>query len=138
MRSDDLIIPDVYGDDARSHIGWLQEHLAFTDEYLAQLVGARPEAFSEWKRGGKSLTRSQVRKLKNLHTAISRLLSYYGFRRDLMLRVLEVHVDDIDQTRRTSYTPPWVGTSLRDYLLRRGGIAAVDAWIQKIKSANCG
>jgi len=128
----DLIIPDVYSQDAVSVVGWLQENLSFSDEYLAQLVGARPEQYSEWKRGGHTLTRSQLRKLKNLSTTMNRLLSFFNFRRDLMMRVLEFHSDS-NQFRRTRCTPPWLGTSLRPYLLRRGGIAAVDSWVQKDK-----
>ena len=35
----DLIIPDVYDPDVLSAVRWLQEHLPFSDEYLAQLMG---------------------------------------------------------------------------------------------------
>lgn len=35
----DLIIPDVYGPDVLSAVRWLQEHLPFSDQYLAQLIG---------------------------------------------------------------------------------------------------
>ncbi len=133
----ELIIPDVYGQDVVSAIDWLQENLSFSDEYLAQLIGARQELFSEWKRGGQTLTNSQVQKLKNLSTAMNRLLSYLNFRRDLMMRMLEVHFDDY-QMQRTSSTPPWLGTSLKDYLLRHGGkgINEVDSWVQSLRSAN--
>lgn len=42
MSSADLIIPDVYDPDL-SAINWLQEHLPFPNDYLAQLIGIRPE-----------------------------------------------------------------------------------------------
>lgn len=134
----DLIIPDVYGDgDAVSAVEWLQEHLSFSDEYLAELIGARQELFAQWKRGGHTLTNSQVRKLKRLSTAMTRLLSYLNFRRELMMQILEFHSDS-DQIRQTSFTPPWFGTSLKDYLLHHGGrgIDAVDSWVQSLRSAN--
>jgi hypothetical protein len=120
-----------------SAVHWLQEQLSFSDEYLAQLIGARKELFSEWKRGGHTLTRMQERKLKDLSTAMMRLLSFLNFRRDLIMRVLEFH-SDTHAIRRTSFTPPWLETSLKEYLLRRGGmgIAEVDSWVQRVKSAN--
>jgi hypothetical protein len=43
----ELIIPDVHGPDVRSAVRWLQEHLPFSDDYLAQLVGVSTELFSE-------------------------------------------------------------------------------------------
>jgi hypothetical protein len=120
-----------------SAVDWLQEHLSFSDEYLAKLIGARPELFSHWKRGEQTLTNSQVRKLKNLSTAMNRLLSYLNFRRDLMMRILEFHSDSY-QVQKTSFTPPWLGTSLKDYMLRYGGrgIDEVDSWVQSLRSAN--
>jgi len=61
----------------------------------------------------------------------------YGFRRDLIVSVLEFQFDS-DKGQRSTYTPPWLGASLKDYLLGYGakGIAEVDSWIQKIKAAN--
>lgn len=134
----ELIIPDVYGQaDVVSAVEWLQEHLSFSDEYLAELIGARQELFVQWKKGGQTLTSSQVRKLKKLSTAMTRLLSYLNFRRDLIMQILEFHSDS-DQIRQTSFTPPWLGTSLKDYLLHHGGrgIDAVDSWVQSLRSAN--
>lgn len=121
-----------------SAVEWLQEHLSFSDEYLAELIGARQELFAQWKKGGQTLTSSQVRKLKKLSTAMTRLLSYLNFRRDLMMHVLKFQADDSVQIRRTSFTPPWLGTSLKDYLLHHGGrgIDAVDSWVQSMRSAN--
>jgi hypothetical protein len=133
----DLIIPDVYDPDLLSAVRWLQEHLPFSDEYLAQLMGIKTELFSEWKTGAQTLSDSQMQMLENLSMAINRLLSFYGFRRDLIVSVLEFHSDNPIQ--RSRFTPPWVGTSLKEYLLSHGakGIAEVDSWVQEIKSASC-
>ena len=134
----DLIIPDVYDPDVLSAVRWLQEHLPFSDEYLAELIGASLGLFSEWKTGAQALTDSQMETLENLSLAINRLLSFYGFRRDLIVSVLEFHSDIPIQ--RSRFTPPWLGASLKGYLLAHGakGIAALDAWIQKMRSANAG
>lgn len=102
----DLIIPDVYDPDVLSAVRWLQEHLPFSDEYLAQLIGASTGLFSEWKTGAQALTDSQMETLENLSLAINRLLSFYGFRRDLIVSVLEFHSDSPIQ--RSRFTPPWV------------------------------
>jgi hypothetical protein len=132
----DLIIPDIHDPDVLSAVRWLQEHLPFSDEYLAQLVGARSEHFSDWKRGAHTLTSSQLETLDSLSIAINRLLSFYGFRRDLMVTILQFHSESPIQ--RSRFTPPWLGASLKDYLLCHGakGIAEVDDWIQKIRSAS--
>ena len=108
----------------------------FSDEYLAQLIGARQELFSQWKRGGQTLTSSQVQKLENFSAAMNRLLSFLNFRRDLMMRILEFHSDS-NQIQRTRYAP-WLGTSLRDHMLHHGdkGIKEVDSWVQSLGSAN--
>ncbi|HXQ74311.1 MAG TPA: hypothetical protein VN844_27650 [Pyrinomonadaceae bacterium] len=133
----ELIIPDVYDPDLLSAVRWLQEHLPFSDEYLAQLIGIKTELFSEWKTGARTLSDSQMQMLENLSLAINRLLSFYNFRRDLIVSVLESQFDSPIQ--RSRFTPPWVGTSLKDYMLSHGaeGIAEVDSWVQEIKSANC-
>ena len=132
----DLIIPDVYDPDVLSAVRWLQEHLPFSDEYLAQLIGASTGLFSEWKTGAQALTDSQLETLENLSLAINRLLSFYGFRRDLMVTILEFRSES--PIHRSRFTPPWVGTSLKDYMLshRAKGIAEVNEWIQTIRSAN--
>lgn len=137
LNHTDLIIPDVYDPDVLSAVRWLQEHLPFSDEYLAQLIGASTDLFSEWKTGAQRLSESQMQTLENLSLAINRLLSYFNFRRDLMVSVLEFHSDN--PVQRSRFTPPWVGTSLKDYMLSHGakGIAEVDSWVQEIKSANC-
>ena len=133
----DLIIPKAYDPDVRSAIRWLQEHLPFSDEDLTRLIGASTELFSEWKTGAQTLTDSQTETLEDLSIAINRLLSFYGFRRDLMVTVLEFRSES--PIHRSRLTPPWVGTSLKDYMLSHGakGIAEVDSWVQEIKSANC-
>jgi len=134
----DLIIPDVYDPDVLSAVRWIQEHLPFSDEDLARLIGVNTELFSQWKTGAQTLTDSQTETLEDLSLAINRLLSFYGFRRDLMVTVLEFRSESPIQ--RSRFTPPWLGTSLKDYMLSHGakGIAAVDSWVQEIKSANCG
>ena len=86
----DLIIPDVYDPDVLSAVRWLQEHLPFSDEYLAQLIGASTGLLSEWKKGAQALTDSQMETLENLSLAINRLLSFYGFRRDLIVECFGV------------------------------------------------
>ena len=86
----DLIIPDVYDPDVLSAVRWLQEHLPFSDEYLAQLIGVSTGRFSEWKTGAQALTDSQMETLENLSLAINRLLSFYGFRRDLIVSIFGV------------------------------------------------
>ena len=133
----DLIIPDVSDPDVLSAVRWLQEHLPFSDQYLAQLIEVSPELFSEWKIGARTLTDSQIETLENLSLAINRLLSFYNFRRDLIVCVLEILFDG-DKVQRSTFTPPWLGASLKGYLLAHGakGIAALDAWIQKIRSAS--
>ena len=133
----DLIIPDVHDPDVLSAVCWLQEHLPFSDEDLAQLLGVSTEVFGEWKTGAQTLTDSEIETLEDLSLAINRLLSFYGFRRDLMVTILEFHSESPIQ--RSRFTPPWVGTSLKDYMLRHGakGIAEVDDWLQKIRSASC-
>lgn len=59
-------------------------------------------------------------KVKDLSTAMTRLLSFLDFRHDLMMRVLEFHSAS-NQIQRTNSTPPSLGTSLRDYMLHHGG-----------------
>jgi hypothetical protein len=62
----DIIIPDVSDPDVLSAVRWLQEHLPFSDEYLAQLIGASTGLFAEWKIGARALTDSQMETLENL------------------------------------------------------------------------
>jgi hypothetical protein len=111
LTTPELIIPDVSDPDVLSAVCWLQEHLSFSDQYLAQLIEVRPELFSEWKTGAQTLTDSQIETLENLSLAINRLLSFYGFRRDLIVCVLEILFDG-DKVQRSTFTPPWMICSL--------------------------
>jgi hypothetical protein len=134
LTTPELIIPDVSDPDVLSAVRWLQDHLPFSDQYLAQLIEVRPELFKEWKTGAQTLTDPQIETLDNLSLAINRLLSFYGFRRALMVTILEFRSESPIQ--RSRFTPPWVGTSLKDYMLSHGakGIAEVDDWIQTLRS----
>lgn len=116
---------------------WLQNDLSFSDEYLAKLIGADQKRFCEWKRGEQKLTKSQVRKLRNLSAAMTRLLSFLNFRRDLMIRILEFHSDS-DEIQRTKFTPPWLGSSLREFMLGDGdtGVNEVRIWVECVRSAS--
>jgi len=135
-RTGDLIIPNVYSEDVVANVRWLQKKLSFSDEYVTDLIGVSKELFSKWKKREATLTSSQLETLENLWSAMNRLLSYFNFRRDLMMRVLEARFSD--QIHRTKSTPPWVGTSLRDFMLLQGrpGIYEVECWVWHIRSAN--
>ena len=135
-RNRELIVPNVYADIV-SGIEWLQENLAFSNEYVAELIGARQEALTRWKRGEQTLSSSQEKKLENFWDAMNRLLSFFGFRGDLVMRVLEFKSDE-DQIHRTRSTPPWLGSSVRDYMLEHGdtGVIEVKLWVEHLGSAN--
>jgi hypothetical protein len=85
-RNPELIVPNAYADIV-SGVEWLQENLAFSNEYVAELIEARQELFTRWKRGEQTLNSSQEQKLENFWDAMNRLLSFFGFRRDLRLRL---------------------------------------------------
>lgn len=133
-RTGDLIIPDVYSEDVVANVCGYRK--TFSDEYVTDLIRVSKELFSKWKKGEATLTGSQLKTLDNLWSAMNRLLSYFNFRRDLTMRVLEVRFSD--QIHRTKSTPPWVGTSLRDFMLLQGrpGIYEVECWVWHIGSAN--
>ena len=136
--SNEFIIPDVYAEgNVVSVFEWLQKYLSFSDEYLAKLIGADQKRFCEWKRGEQKLTKSQVRKLRNLSAAMTRLLSFLNFRRELMLRILEFHSDS-NESGSSRFMPPWLGMSLREFMFRHGdtGVVEVDSWVQRVGSAN--
>jgi hypothetical protein len=135
-HSTELIVPDLYAKPVVA-VDWMQKHLSFSDEYFSELIGVSWECFSQWKSGRQRLENSQVRNVENLSFALNRLLSFFGFRRDLMMLVLDCE-SDRHEIRRTSVTPPWLGTSLRKYMLREGsrGIHQVGCWVEKMRSAN--
>jgi transcriptional regulator with XRE-family HTH domain len=138
LPSDAFIIRDVYAQaNEVAELEWLQKDLSFSDEYLAKLIGASQKRFSQWKSGEQTLTSLQVQKLKNLSTAMARLVSFLSFRPDLIRRVLEFHCDAAE-IRRTKLTPPWLGMSLRNYMLRyrTTGVNEVESWVQRVRSAN--
>lgn len=134
-RNPELIVPNAYADIV-SGVEWLQENLAFSNEYVPELIEARQELFTRWKRGEQTLNSSQEQKLENFWDAMNRLLSFFGFRRDLIMRVLEFKTEA--QIHRTRSTPPWLGSSLRDYMLEHGdtGVMEVKLWVVCLGSAN--
>ena len=79
MLTAELINPNVYDPDALSAVNWLHEHLPLSDKPMAQLIGASPELFSQWKTGEQTLTTSQTQTLESLSIAINRLLSFLIF-----------------------------------------------------------
>lgn len=135
-----FIIPDFYSsrtDSPMYVVSWLQENLSLSDDYIASLVRVRKDLFAEWKNGSPTLTSSQVKDLKAFSSAMTRLLSFLNFRRDLMLRMLDFHNQE-ERHRPTPLTPPWLGTSLKAYMMNHGhrGIREVDSWVQAMRSAN--
>ena len=110
--------------------------LIFSNEYVAELIGARQELFTRWKTGEQTLSSLQEQKLENFWDAMNRLLSFFGFRRDLIMRVLEFKTEA--QIHRTRSTPPWLGSSLRDYMLEHGdrGVMEAKLWVECLGSAN--
>ena len=134
-----FIIPDFYSSNTESPVqvvNWLQENLNLSDDYIASLVRVRKDLFAEWKNGSQTLTSSQVKDLKAFSSAMTRLLSFLNFRRDLMIRMLDFHNEQ--RHRPTPLTPPWLGTSLKAYLMNQGhrGIREVDSWVQAMRASN--
>jgi DNA-binding transcriptional regulator YiaG len=118
-------------------IKWLQDHLNLSDEYIASLIKVRREILSEWKNGNSSLTSSQIRDLETFSSTLLRVLSFLNFRRDLMMKFLEFHGEHTQQ-RSGVLSPPWLGTSLKTYMMTHGvrGIKEVDSWVQAMRLAD--
>jgi len=132
---DQMIVPDfdsAADDSPLTGISWLQTNLSLSDDFFAKVADVEETDFSEWKQGYLLLEPSKIEGLKALSSAMTHLLSFLNYRRDLMISLFEFKSEE---SKRTSLTPPWVGNSLKQYLQTHGvnGVEEVDQWIQRMR-----
>lgn len=138
-------IPAFYADDTlealRLKVKWLQQEFDLPDSFFSNVLRVREELFSDWKDEGSTLstlTVYQLACLKKLWLAVTHILSFLNYQQDLVRQMLE-HEDKAFSGPRTSASaPPWIGTSLKEFLERTGieGIEQVDDWIQSVRFAS--
>jgi hypothetical protein len=137
-----VIVPAFYDNDTEEtliqKIIWAQDQLGFSDQFFSNLLGVREEIFREWKVRDQSLTKYQLRCLREFWVAISHMLSFLNFRQELVQQMLEFESHSRVGSISSPFTPPWVGTSLKSYLEGNGitGIEEVVSWVQGLRYAS--
>jgi hypothetical protein len=135
-------IPTFYNNDAEEALVdkmvWVQEQFGLSDQFFSNLLGVHEKIFREWKARDQVLTTYQRKCLREFWVAMTHILSFLNFRRDLVQTMLEFENDDNIGPTPTPFTPPWVGTSLKSYLESNGiaGIGEVTSWVQGLRYAS--
>lgn len=118
-------------------IKWLQQEFGLTDSFFANLLRVREDLFNEWKEGGHTLTVRQLDCLRKFWTSVTHILSFLNYQKDLVQVMLEFE-DKTFVGSRSAFTPPWVGSSLKEFLEHAGveGVEQVNDWIQSMTFAS--
>jgi DNA-binding transcriptional regulator YiaG len=116
----------------------LQEELGISDEFFAHLLGIQVDEFVQWKAVDHKLSRGQTERLEKLTEVMSHIRSFLGYDLDRVRTMLEYVSDNKVATASLPFTPPWIGTSLKEYLENNGarGLERVNYWIQSLTFAN--
>lgn len=105
-------------------IEWFRRYLDFSDDFFSRLLRVPPGTLPPF------LTSEQEEVMEALSNTLSHILSWRNFRLDDIKSLLDFVSPDNPETVGSN-SPPWRGSSLRQYI-RDGGVPAmknVDKWI---------
>jgi DNA-directed RNA polymerase alpha subunit len=119
----------------RSQVEWAMERLELNDQFFSNFLGIGVGALQQWRREGMTLSQDSQNDLKEFWQMILHLLSYLSFDFGLVQRVLN---NRDERVSRSPFDPPWIGTSIKQYLEASGpsGISDVNGWVLSFRFAD--
>jgi hypothetical protein len=131
-----ITVPDFFQDESeealRSQVEWQEQHLGLGDRFFARLLREDERRFSSWKKDGAALTRDKEDVLRDWWGTVLHLLSFQNFDVERVRALLERTVPTGTPVRQSVFSPPWSGSSLKEYLENDGAdaIPRVSGWVE--------
>jgi hypothetical protein len=134
-----ITVPDFFQDESeealRSQVEWQEQHLGLEDSFFARLLREDQRRFSSWKKDGAALTRDKEDVLRDWWRTVLHLLSFQNFDEERVRALLERTVPSGTPIRQSVFSPPWCGSSLKEYLENHSpdAISEVSRWIESFR-----
>jgi hypothetical protein len=132
-------VPDFFQDDSeealRSQVEWLEQHLGLGNSFFARLLGEDERHFAAWRRASVALTRGKEEVLRDWWQTVLHLLSFQHFDEARVRALLGQTAPTRPQAGPSVFSPPWVGSSMKEYLESRGpdAIQEVGRWVESFR-----
>lgn len=133
-----ITIPDFFQDESdaalRSQVEWQAERLGLDDDFFAKLLPEDRFIFSGWRSDVDALTRVKEEVLRAWWQTVLHLLSFQNFDEKKVRTLLEQKAS-ASVALSSAFSPPWSGSSLKEYLEGRGAdaIREVDRWVESFR-----
>jgi hypothetical protein len=132
-------VPDFFQDESEaalhSQVEWQEQHLGLGKEFFAKLLRVDPGLFSSWAKGAGALTRDKVDVLRDWWRTVLHLLSFQNFDGEKARALLERKAAPGPRAEQFVFSPPWSGSSLKEYLEDHGpeAIPEVNRWVESFR-----
>jgi hypothetical protein len=132
-------VPDFFQDDSeealRSQVEWAGQQLGLGDDFFFRLLREDPRVFSAWRERATSLDLDKEGVLRDWWQTVLHLLSLQNFDPEQVRALLEKNAPAMPDAMRSAFSPPWSGSSLKEYLEDHGADALreVDMWVESFR-----
>lgn len=122
----------------RAQVNWAAEKLGLDNHFFSELLNMEADEFREWRDMHNTLSPERQDVLSEFWYMILHLLSYLSFNTDLVQRMIFSKDERERRSIRLPYDPPWIGTSIKEYLEASGlsGISEVSRWALSFRFAD--
>jgi len=135
-------VPWFFQDDTeaalRAQVNWVTEKLGLDNYFFSELLNMEADEFPGWRAEHNTLSPERQIILDEFWHMILHLLSYLSFNTDLVRRMIFSMDDRERRSIRLPYEPPWIGTSIKEYLEASGpdAISEVSRWALSFRFAD--
>jgi hypothetical protein len=122
-------VPDFFQEDSddalRGRVRWLEAEIGLGAPFFARLLRTDEEIFLRWQEHQACLPREVLFALREVWELMRHILSFVNFDCARARQLLEHVPPPASSLAGTGSAPPWVGSSIKNYL-ETHGIAALD------------
>jgi len=131
--------PDFFQEETpdalRSCVDWLEQEIGLDDQFFAKLLKADAPTFSDWRRADGELSQESEGALRQFWHTTLHLLSFLNFDPARVKELFGHVTSECPVDQRSALTPPWSGSSLKEYFEQIGSpaIEKVDCWVTGLR-----
>jgi hypothetical protein len=139
MVGSDMAVASFFQEDTDAaliqQVEWLEKYAQFPYQFFLNLLEVDQRAFFRWRNGEGELSKDAQDGLKEFWQMILHILSFTNFDLNLFKMMIEYHLESKPESVNSAFDPPWLGTSLSDYLQIHGiaGTRKVNQWVQTMR-----
>lgn len=132
-------VPDFFQEESEaallSQAQWLGSELGLGNEFLTRFLRVEEGSVDRWRSGSFSLPAQEQTALHELWDAVLHLLSFQHFDTERVRDMLDVTAGDTPEAAASPFAPPWVDSSMKEYLESGGRAAAKDVtrWVTSFR-----